>query len=74
MCFFYQTHPVAHAGMKMDYLDNTLAINVIRCCIADIKLRQSDKKMKFHLNVAMMSGAFYFQKEMYDSLTRASKC
>ena len=58
----------------MDYVDNILATNVIRSCIADIKLKQSDKKINLHLNVAVMSGAYKFKEEIDHSLKGASSC
>ena len=31
-CFIYQTYPVAHAGLKMDYVNSILASNVAMGC------------------------------------------
>ena len=76
MCFIYQTHPVAHAGMKMDYVDNTLVTNILKSCPVDIKLKQSAKKINLHLNVALMSGAYRLlqsTKDRYSTTKKDSK-
>ena len=64
MCFIYQVHPVAHAALKMDYVDNTLTTNVIRSCHVDIKLRQTKAKYLLQMNMTLMSGVYKLQNKM----------
>ena len=57
-CLFYQTHPVAHAGLKMDYVNNTLALNVLRGCVNHIELIHNDKQLHLQLNLGLMSEVY----------------
>ena len=65
MCLFYQTYPVAHAGMKMDFADKSLASNVMRGCYGIIKLAHSEKNVNFHLNVGLMTGVYDVKTEQF---------
>ena len=60
-CLIYQTHPVAHAGVKTEYTDSN---EKLRKCETTLKLTQSYNKF-LEMNVAFMSGFPYFQNK-YD--------
>ena len=62
-CVIYQTHPVAHAGLKMDYVNNTLTSNVVRGCKNAMELVQKDNNLHLQVNVAVMSDVHYFQMD-----------
>ena len=62
-CVIYQTHPIAHAGLKMDYVNNTLSSNVVRGCTNAMELVQKDNKLHLQVNVAVMSDVHNLQMD-----------
>ena len=52
----------------MDYVDNTLATNIMKSCPVDLKLRQGNIKYQLQMNLVLMSEVYKFQNEMWDSV------
>ena len=57
-CLIYQSHPVAHAGIEMEYADSK---HKLRKCEVTIKLTKQYYKRFLQMNVALMSRFPYFQ-------------
>ena len=65
-CLFYQSHPVAHAGMEFDHLDDALAANLIGGYTTIYKLKDTTNRIQISVNGAIMSDGYILKRNRYD--------
>ena len=55
MCLFYQSHPLAHEGLHIDYVDDTLPINIMQGCRSETKWTKPKKRLHLEIQLALMA-------------------
>ena len=65
-CLFYQNHPIAHAGLEFDYLNDDLPAHVIRGYTTTYSWKHRNKSLQLNINGAQMPDGYLVKSNRYE--------
>ena len=67
-CSFLQTHPIAHAGLATDFINDTLADYITMGCPTIYNIGKIDNKLKIEVNSIFFGSAYNLYSEFFQSI------
>ena len=64
-CSFYQTHPVAHSGLKGDFLRHTLSTDMVKGCSRKHYLMKKERRLQTEVNFYLMNGVYKMIEDVW---------